>query len=102
MVKTLNQILAADFSEVERRILERTSNDPSLRRAFQDNTDVHRSTTAEHFGVPPEEVTPDQRRSAKAANFGTIYGIPAKDTLESGREDFYEAGSGSMTTPRTV
>jgi DNA polymerase-1 len=53
------------------------SGDPSLRAAFHDNTDVHRFTAAEVFGVPPDQVTPDQRRSAKAINFGLIYGMSA-------------------------
>ncbi|WP_077728766.1 DNA polymerase I [Methylocaldum sp. 14B] len=71
------KILAADYSQIELRIMAHISGDPSLRAAFHDNTDVHRFTAAEVFGVPPEQVTPDQRRSAKAINFGLIYGMSA-------------------------
>ncbi len=72
-----HMILAADYSQIELRIMAHISGDPNLRLAFHDNSDVHRFTAAEVFGVPPEQVTPDQRRSAKAINFGLIYGMSA-------------------------
>lgn len=71
------KILAADYSQIELRIMAHISGDASLRAAFHDNTDVHRFTAAEVFGVPQAQVTPDQRRSAKAINFGLIYGMSA-------------------------
>ena len=71
------RILAADYSQIELRIMAHFSGDANLRAAFTDNADVHRHTAAEVFGVRPSEVTPDQRRSAKAINFGLIYGMSA-------------------------
>ncbi|CAL1239110.1 DNA polymerase I [Candidatus Methylocalor cossyra] len=71
------RILAADYSQIELRIMAHFSGDANLRAAFAENTDVHRHTAAEVFGVPLEAVTPDQRRSAKAINFGLIYGMSA-------------------------
>ena len=72
-----HKILAADYSQIELRIMAHFSGDPNLRMAFAENSDVHRHTAAEVFGVSPEAVTPDQRRSAKAINFGLIYGMSA-------------------------
>jgi DNA polymerase-1 len=71
------RILAADYSQIELRIMAHFSGDANLRAAFADGTDVHRHTAAEVFGVAAEAVTPDQRRSAKAINFGLIYGMSA-------------------------
>ncbi len=68
-------LLAADYSQIELRVLAHISGDEGLRRAFLQGADIHTSTAAEVFGVKPEEVTKEQRRSAKAVNFGIVYGI---------------------------
>jgi DNA polymerase-1 len=68
-------LLAADYSQIELRIMAHLSADEGLLRAFAAGTDIHRATAAEVFGVAPEAVTTDQRRSAKAINFGLIYGM---------------------------
>ncbi len=70
-------LVAADYSQVELRIMAHLSEDPSLVAAFNAGQDIHRATAAEVFAVEPEEVTADQRRSAKAINFGLIYGMSA-------------------------
>jgi DNA polymerase-1 len=70
-------IVAADYSQIELRIMAHFSKDASLLKAFGANQDVHAHTASEIFGVPPEQVTSDQRRSAKAINFGLIYGMSA-------------------------
>jgi DNA polymerase-1 len=71
------RILAADYSQIELRIMAHLSKDEGLVRAFQEGGDVHRATAAEVFGVPPAEVTANQRRAAKAINFGLMYGMSA-------------------------
>ncbi len=71
------RLLAADYSQIELRIMAHLSEDTHLCQAFAHSTDVHRATAAEVFGVPPEQVTAEQRRSAKAINFGLIYGMSA-------------------------
>jgi DNA polymerase-1 len=70
-------LLSADYSQVELRIMAHLSEDPALLRAFQEGADIHRATAAEIFGVPPADVTADQRRYIKAVNFGLIYGMSA-------------------------
>ncbi len=70
-------LLAADYSQIELRIMAHLSGDEGLLRAFAEERDVHQATAAEVFGVPLDSVTPDQRRSAKAINFGLIYGMSA-------------------------
>jgi DNA polymerase-1 len=70
-------LLAADYSQIELRIMAHLSSDAGLLKAFAEEADVHRATAAEVFGVAPERVTADQRRSAKAINFGLIYGMSA-------------------------
>ena len=70
-------IVAADYSQIELRIMAHLSGDSGLLRAFADDRDIHQATAAEVFGVPLEAVTPDQRRSAKVINFGLIYGMSA-------------------------
>ena len=72
-----HRILAADYSQIELRIMAHLSEDEGLLRAFAADGDVHRATAAEVFGTTPEAVTADQRRSAKAINFGLIYGMSA-------------------------
>jgi DNA polymerase-1 len=70
-------LLAADYSQIELRIMAHLSGDPGLMKAFADEQDVHRATAAEVFGMALDEVTDDQRRSAKAINFGLMYGMSA-------------------------
>jgi DNA polymerase-1 len=70
-------LLSADYSQVELRIMAHLSGDAGLRRAFADEGDIHRATAAEVFEAPPDQVTSDQRRAAKAINFGLIYGMSA-------------------------
>lgn len=69
------KILSADYSQVELRIMAHLSQDPGLLRAFEQGLDIHAATASEVFGVPLSKVTPDQRRHAKAINFGLIYGM---------------------------
>ncbi len=71
------KMLAADYSQIELRIMAHLSGDARLLAAFEAGQDIHRATAAEIHGVLPEEVTPEQRRSAKAINFGLIYGMSA-------------------------
>jgi DNA polymerase-1 len=71
------KILAADYSQIELRIMAHLSGDAGLLAAFAANADIHRATAAEVFGVAQDAVTPEQRRSAKAINFGLIYGMSA-------------------------
>jgi DNA polymerase-1 len=67
-------LFAADYSQIELRIAAHLSEDPNLLSAFEAGQDIHASTAARVFKVPIEDVTPDQRRMAKVANFGSIYG----------------------------
>ncbi|CNH19890.1 DNA polymerase I [Yersinia kristensenii] len=71
------RIMAADYSQIELRIMAHLSQDQGLLTAFAAGKDIHRATAAEVFGLPLEKVTNDQRRSAKAINFGLIYGMSA-------------------------
>ncbi len=71
------RLLAADYSQIELRIMAELSGDKGLLKAFAEDRDIHQATAAEVFGITPDEVTPDQRRSAKAINFGLIYGMSA-------------------------
>src|SRR6516162_358005 len=70
-------LLAADYSQIELRIMAHLSGDESLRAAFADDRDVHQATAAEVFGVELGAVSADQRRTAKVINFGLIYGMSA-------------------------
>ena len=72
-----NTLISADYSQIELRIMAHLSEDKNLTNAFNNNIDVHSSTAAEVFGVAIEEVNNDQRRSAKAINFGLMYGMSA-------------------------
>ena len=72
-----NRLLAADYSQIELRIMAHLSGDATLLAAFAAGSDIHRATAAEVFGVALDEVGPEQRRAAKAINFGLIYGMSA-------------------------
>jgi DNA polymerase-1 len=71
------KIIAADYSQIELRIMAHLSGDKGLTDAFENDRDIHRATAAEVFSVGLDEVTADQRRNAKAINFGLIYGMSA-------------------------
>ncbi|PCM43134.1 DNA polymerase I [Marinobacter sp. ANT_B65] len=71
------KLIAADYSQIELRIMAHLSEDKGLLTAFENGEDIHKATAAEVFGVALEEVNNDQRRSAKAINFGLIYGMSA-------------------------
>ncbi len=71
------RLVCLDYSQIELRMLAHFCRDPALQEAFQQGIDIHRAVAAEVFDVAPEEVTPDQRRIAKAVNFGVIYGQTA-------------------------
>lgn len=71
------ELVSADYSQIELRIMAHLSQDAGLLKAFQANEDIHRFTASEVFGVDLQDVTAEQRRSAKAINFGLIYGMSA-------------------------
>ncbi len=84
------KIVALDYSQIELRIMAHLSKDKGLQQAFANGYDIHRATAAEVFGVQLEAVSADQRRSAKAINFGLIYGMSAfglAKQLETSRQD---------------
>jgi DNA polymerase-1 len=70
-------IVSADYSQIELRIMAHLSSDERLLKAFAEDADIHRATAAEVLGMAPENVLPEQRRMAKAVNFGLIYGMSA-------------------------
>jgi DNA polymerase-1 len=70
-------LLSADYSQIELRIMAHLSGDEGLKRAFADDGDIHRATAAEVLDIAPENVSSEQRRAAKAVNFGLIYGMSA-------------------------
>jgi len=72
-----SRVVAADYSQIELRIMAHLSEDPSLLSAFAAGEDIHRATAAEVFAVTKDKVTSDMRRNAKAINFGLIYGMSA-------------------------
>jgi DNA polymerase-1 len=71
------KMMSADYSQIELRIMAHLSGDPNLLHAFSHNLDIHQATAAEVLGVPLDQVMPEQRRAAKAINFGLIYGMSA-------------------------
>ena len=72
-----NKLVAADYSQIELRIMAHLSKDEQLLKAFDEGIDIHRATASEVFGSAPEDVSDTDRRSAKAINFGLIYGMSA-------------------------
>jgi DNA polymerase I len=77
------QLVSADYSQIELRILAHITNDPGLMRAFESDLDIHTATASEVFDVPLESVTGDMRRKAKAVNFGLAYGQGAYGLAET-------------------
>src|SRR6185437_1352973 len=71
------KVVAADYSQIELRIMAHLSGDAGLLAAFHGNQDIHRATAAEVFGLPLDQVDTNQRRAAKAINFGLMYGMSA-------------------------
>ncbi|MCS6977589.1 MAG: DNA polymerase I [Gemmatales bacterium] len=71
------QLLTADYSQIELRVLAHFSQDAELQRAFQEDRDIHAHVAAQIYGVAEDQVTPEQRRNAKTVNFGVIYGLSA-------------------------
>ncbi|WP_341667183.1 DNA polymerase I [Alcaligenes sp. SDU_A2] len=74
-VSEQGKVVSADYSQIELRVMAHVSGDKNLQQVFEQGGDVHRATAAEIFGVQAEQVTSDQRRAAKAINFGLIYGM---------------------------
>ncbi len=72
---TPTRLISADYSQIELRILAHITEDPNLMEAFRAGQDIHTTTAAKVFGVPPDQVTPTQRRVAKMMNFAVVYGI---------------------------
>lgn len=70
-------LISADYSQIELRIMAHISEDPVLLKAFAEGQDIHRATAAEILGIPPDTVSSEERRAAKAVNFGLIYGMSA-------------------------
>lgn len=75
--ETGNIMMSADYSQIELRIMAHLSRDKGLQKAFSEGADIHSATAAEVFGAEPDKVTSEQRRNAKAINFGLIYGMSA-------------------------
>ncbi len=73
-----NLLISADYSQIELRILAHLSQDPNLLEAFRNGEDIHARTAALVFDLPPERISPDQRRMAKTINFGLLYGMGAQ------------------------
>ena len=87
------QLLAADYSQVELRILAHISQDPALLEAFHRDEDIHQATAAQVYDVSPEEVTPDMRRVAKVMNFGIIYGLSAHGIAQQTDLDVHQGSA---------
>ncbi len=84
-------LVDADYSQIELRVLSHIADDALMQQAFIDGEDIHRATAAQVFGVMPIEVTPEMRRSAKAVNFGIVYGISEYSLAEDLGVGFGEA-----------
>lgn len=94
-------VMSADYSQIELRLLADLSNDPELTEAFNSGLDIHRATASKIYHVPYGEVTDNQRRKAKTANFGTVYGISAfglAERLNIPRAEAKELIDGYFTT----
>lgn len=88
-----SDLISADYSQIELRILAHITDDAALKRAFADNLDIHTATAAEIFGQKLDQVTPELRRAAKAVNFGIAYGMSAfglADRLEMPQKEAKE------------
>ncbi|MBM4071360.1 MAG: DNA polymerase I [Planctomycetes bacterium] len=86
------QLIAADYSQIELRLLAHFSEDEEMRRAFAEDMDIHARVAAQVFGVSEDAVTPEMRRAAKTVNFGVIYGISAFGLAQRLEIDKDEAG----------
>ena len=86
-----NVLVDADYSQIELRLLAHISGDEAMRAAFLSGEDVHRVTASQVFGVPLEDVTAEERRRAKAVNFGIVYGISAFSLAQDIGVPVYEA-----------
>lgn len=84
-------LVDADYSQIELRVLAHIADDKAMQEAFRSGTDIHTATASQVFGVPVEEVTPLQRRHAKAVNFGIVYGISEFSLAEDIGVSRYEA-----------
>ncbi|MBU0531695.1 DNA polymerase I [Patescibacteria group bacterium] len=84
-------LIAADYSQIELRLVSVIAKDKAFQKAFKEGADIHRRTAAEVLGIDEEKVTKDQRRSAKAINFGIIYGMGARALAASTGLSFTEA-----------
>lgn len=84
-------LVDADYSQIELRVLAHIADDDAMQKAFCDRVDIHTATASQVFGVPVEEVTPLQRRHAKAVNFGIVYGISEFSLAEDISVSRYEA-----------
>ena len=84
-------LVDADYSQIELRVLAHIAGDKAMQEAFRSGTDIHTATASQVFGVPVEEVTPLQRRHAKAVNFGIVYGISEFSLAEDIGVSRYEA-----------
>ena len=84
-------LVDADYSQIELRVLAHIADDKTMQKAFCDHVDIHTATASQVFGVPVEEVTPLQRRHAKAVNFGIVYGISEFSLAEDIGVSRYEA-----------
>ena len=86
-------LVDADYSQIELRVLAHIAKDEAMQRAFRDGLDIHTATASQVFGVEPEQVTPLQRRHAKAVNFGIVYGISEFSLADDIGVSRYEAKS---------
>ncbi len=84
-------LVDADYSQIELRVLAHIAGDEAMQQAFLSGMDIHTATAAQVFGVSPEQVTPLQRRHAKAVNFGIVYGISEYSLSEDIGVSFYDA-----------
>ena len=86
-----NVLVDADYSQIELRVLAHIADDKTMQRSFCDGMDIHTATASQVFGVPTDQVTPLQRRHAKAVNFGIVYGISEFSLAEDIGVSRYEA-----------